>query len=237
MAFEEVVRRPVYVQVAEQLRDAILEGDLEAGAALPPERELSERFGVSRTTVREALRALQAQGLVVAGGPTAPLRVTHPEALSTGALSEGLGHLLRLGRVPLLDLVELRCALEGEALRRAARTAPAPDLEPADAAIAAMHEAAGDVVAFERADVAFHLALVKASGNEAIALTMLAVRDSIAAHLLDALRRPADPSPTLARLTAEHEGLLAAVRAGDADAAAGLVREHIMGLYERSLDR
>ena len=102
---------------------------IEQELPLPPERELSERFGVSRTTVREALRALQAQGLVVAGGPTVPLRVTHPEALSTGALSEGLGHLLRLGRVPLLDLVELRCALEGEALRRAARTRP--DLEAA----------------------------------------------------------------------------------------------------------
>ena len=235
MAFEEVVRRPVYVQVAEQLREAILDGDLEAGAALPSERELCDRFAVSRTTVREALRALQAQGLVVAGGPTAPLRVTAPEALSTGALSEGLGHLLRLGRVPLLDLVELRCALEGEALARAARGRPRVDLGEATAALEAMRAAGTDVLAFERGDVAFHLALVRASGNEAIGLTMLAVRDSIAAHLLDALTTLADPAPTLRRLTREHEALLQAVVDGDARGAATLVRDHVMGLYERSL--
>jgi GntR family transcriptional regulator, transcriptional repressor for pyruvate dehydrogenase complex len=78
MAFASVVRQPVYVQVADQIREAILSGELAAGTVLPAERELCEQFGVSRTTVREALRALQAQSLVVPGGPTEPLRVAAP---------------------------------------------------------------------------------------------------------------------------------------------------------------
>ncbi|MSW51846.1 MAG: GntR family transcriptional regulator, partial [Actinobacteria bacterium] len=95
MPFEEVVRRPVYQQVAAQLRAAILDGELQPGNVLPSERELGERFGVGRTSVREALRALQAQGLVVAAGPTAPLRVTAPEALSAGPVGESFEALIR----------------------------------------------------------------------------------------------------------------------------------------------
>ncbi|HST38442.1 MAG TPA: winged helix-turn-helix domain-containing protein, partial [Conexibacter sp.] len=65
MAFSEVVRNPAYEQVAHQLREAILDGGFAPGDELPAERELCAQFGVSRTTVREALRALQAQGLAV----------------------------------------------------------------------------------------------------------------------------------------------------------------------------
>ena len=104
---------PVYEQVADRLRESILSGELVAGSALPPERELSERFGVGRTTIREALRALQTKGLAVTTGPTSPLRVVAADALTTDPLRDTLVHLLRLGRVPLDDLIGLRVALEG----------------------------------------------------------------------------------------------------------------------------
>src|SRR3712207_3717315 len=101
MTFEGVVRRPVYEQVADQLREAILDGRLPAGAVLPAERELCEQFDVSRTSVREALRVLQAQGLAVATGPNAPLVVAGADTFAAGPGREALTHLLRLGRVPL----------------------------------------------------------------------------------------------------------------------------------------
>src|SRR4051794_32094779 len=113
MASQDLERRPVYEQVAQQLREQILSGELAPGSALPPERELCERFGVGRTTVREALRALQTKGLAVADGPTSPLRVVAADALTTEPLRDTLTHLLRLGRVPMDDLVGLRRALEG----------------------------------------------------------------------------------------------------------------------------
>lgn len=232
MAFEgtAVVRDPAYVQVARQLREAILDGRLRPGDELPAERELCAQFGVSRTTVREALRALQAQGLAVTTGPTAPLRVPAPEQLGTGPVREGLVHLLRLGRVPLGDLVELRCALESAAVAAAA-TAPAAPMGQAHAAIEEMRGAVGDPEAFEQADVRFHMALVAASGNEAIQLVMLAVRDSISAHLLDALRAEPAPARTAAQLIRQHEAILAAVEAGDARDAEQLVRDHVMAFY------
>lgn len=236
MAFEEIVRRPAYGQVAEQLREAILDGVLEPGSVLPSERELCERFGVGRTTVREALRALQAQGLVVGAGPTAPLRVVAPEALSTGPLSDALAHLMRLGRVPLSDLVDLRCALEGAALSAAARRAraAAPALAQARALVVAQEEAVDDVETFERADVAFHVALVAASENEALSLVMLAVRGSMGSHLLDALRSMRRPAPALRRLIGEHHAMLDAVGDGQGERAAELLRDHVLGFYRRS---
>lgn len=236
MAFHAVVHTPAYEQVAGQLREAILDGTLRPGDELPSERELCEQFGVSRTTVREALRALQAQGLAVAAGPTAPLRVPQPEALGVGPLRDSLVHLLRLGRVPLHDLVELRCALESAAVAAAA-TRPAKDgdraarLAEAHAAIEQMRAVTGDPAAFEQADVRFHLALVAASGNEALQLVMLAVRDSVSAHLLDALRQLRAPARALNRLLRQHEAILAAVEAGDARDAEQLLRDHVMGFY------
>jgi GntR family transcriptional regulator, transcriptional repressor for pyruvate dehydrogenase complex len=68
---EETRRLPIYLQVADRIREAIIAGTLAPGDALPTERELAESFQVSRASVREALRALQAQGLVSATGPPA----------------------------------------------------------------------------------------------------------------------------------------------------------------------
>jgi DNA-binding FadR family transcriptional regulator len=237
MEFQEVVRRPAYVQVAEQLREAILDGRLTSGQALPAERDLCERFGVSRPTLREALRALQSQSLVVDDGPTAPLRVAGAEDVSSGPLRDALVHLVRLGGVSLDDLVDLRCALESAAAGRAARRPDRPDLSAAHAAIAEMRAAGADLEAFERADVRFHVELVAASGNEALELVMLAVRDSMAAHLLDALGSLDDPRTGARRLVAEHEAILAAVEHGDAASAEPLVRDHIERFYRREAER
>jgi GntR family transcriptional regulator, transcriptional repressor for pyruvate dehydrogenase complex len=76
MTFNNVVRNPAYLQVTAQIKEAILDGSLAPGEPLPTERDLSAQFGVSRTTVREALRALQAQGLISGESRTSPLRTT-----------------------------------------------------------------------------------------------------------------------------------------------------------------
>lgn len=238
MAFQAVERRPAYHQVAAQLREAILSGELASGSELPSERELGERFGVGRTTVREALRALQAQGLVVSGGATAPLRIVRPEALSAGPTRDALVHLLRLGQVPLADLVELRSALEGTAVAAVARQHEHDDdLAAIVREVDAMRAALDDVPAFEQADVRFHLALAAASGNHAIHLVMLAVRDSIGSHLLDALQADPTSATTLRQLLTEHEQLLAAIQRRDAEEARRLVEAHIAGFYARIATR
>lgn len=234
MEYTEVVRRPAYEQVAEQLREAILSGALAPGSELPSERELTDRFGVARTTVREALRALQAQGLAVAERPTAPLRVVRAEALSAGPVADAFTHLLRLGAVPLADLVELRCALEGAAVSAAAGRRGVR-LDAARAEIEVMKGVGADVLAFEESDVRFHLALVEASGNEALLLVMQAVRGPVGAHLLASLRSLEDPVPTLRKLTREHARILDAIAAREGGLASDRIGAHIRGLYKRSL--
>lgn len=228
---EPMDRRPVYVQVADQLLELILTGQLPPGSALPPERELSERFGVGRTTIREALRALQTKGLAVATGPTSPLRVVAPDKLATDPLRDTLVHLLRLGRVPLDDLVGLRAALEGAGTEQAATRDPRPDFTAARDQIAFMRAAGSDVKAFFGADIRFHLEVVRASGNEALTIVMLAVRDSLSKALLSRLEALADPSPTLRQLITEHEAILQAVLDGDGDAARRLSGEHLRRFY------
>jgi DNA-binding FadR family transcriptional regulator len=225
-------RRPVYEQVADALREAILSGELAPGSVLPSERELCERFGVGRTTIREALRALQTKGLAVATGPTLPLRVVAPDALTTEPLRDTLVHLLRLGRVPLDDLIGLCATLESAGAEQVATSDPQPDLSAAREQIALMRAADGDVEAFELADIRFHLELVRASGSEALTIVMLAVRDAVSRSLLSRLRSLADPRPTLAQLIAEHEGILQAVLDGDGAAARRLSDEHLRRFYD-----
>src|SRR4051812_6735853 len=231
MASQELERRPVYEQVAHHLREQILTGELAPGSPLPPERELCERFGVGRTTIREALRSLQTKGLAVASGPTSPLRVVAPDALTTEPLRDTLVHLLRLGRVPLDDLIGLRRALEGAGAADAAVRDPKPDLTAARDQIAFQRAAGTDLEAFETADIRFHLELVRASGNEALTIVMLAVRDTVSAALLSHLEGLADPVPTLQQLIAEHETILEAVIDGDGERARRLSGEHLRRFY------
>lgn len=228
MSFKEIVRNPVHLQVAGQLREAILEGTLTPGEPLPPERELSRLFGVSRASVREALRALQAEGLITGGRAPAPSVVT--EELG-GPARDVLVNLLRLNRVELADLVDFRCLLETGAVRRAARREERARLEEARDALEEMRDPEITVERFDEADVRFHVSLVRASGNEAMRLVMLALRHAVARHLLAALHAQRDPAATLRRLTEEHAAILDAVEKGRPERAAKLVDEHIRGFY------
>lgn len=227
-AFKEVNRLPLYLQVAEQIREAIMAGEFSPGDELPTERELGETFGVSRASVREALRSLRAEGLVLSTG--APARSVVTDAVDEPA-REALANLLRLRGVALGDLVDLRCLLEVAAVEAAAEKPTRKHLTEARKALEAMQQSDPDIESFDAADVRFHTALVRASGNEAMHLVMLALRQPVEQHLLEALQDEADPGETLARLTAEHAAILEAVEAGDGDRAAKLTGRHIRGFY------
>jgi DNA-binding FadR family transcriptional regulator len=230
LTFDSVTRTPVYLQVADGLRQAILAGRFAPGERLPTERELAMQFGVSRTSVREALRALEAQGFVAPGPATA--RTVVGPGLSD-ALRDAVGNLLRLQQIPVEDLVDFRVTVETAAVARAAVARPEEPLAEAAEAHAAMSVPGLDAETFEAADVRFHVALARASGNEALHLVMLAVRDAIGRYLLDRMRRRADLAVGLAELCREHEAVLSAVRKGDGETAAARVRAHIEGFVYR----
>ncbi|MDI6097884.1 FadR/GntR family transcriptional regulator [Actinoplanes sp. NEAU-A12] len=159
------VRPPAYQQLADELRAEITSGRLQPGERLPPEPELCVKIGVSRSTVREALRLLASQHLIVTTrGVTGGSFVAHPDAgqLADG-LSTGFALLTHSAAIGLADLLELRRALEIPAAGLAALrredahltelrgTLFDPDIDDFDTMLAA-HSA-------------FHRAMAKATGN------------------------------------------------------------------------
>jgi GntR family transcriptional regulator, transcriptional repressor for pyruvate dehydrogenase complex len=226
--FTAVTRTPLSAQVAAQIRAAIMAGEIGPGQELPTERELVEMFGVSRASVREALGSLRAEGLVVSAG--APARAVVAADLDRPA-REAMVNLMRLRGVGLEDLIELRCLLETAALERAARAPDRSRLDEAHQALETMRAPGVSLEAFDEADVRFHTALVRSSGNEAMHLMMLAMREPVEQHLLEALRSEDDPAPVIERLGDEHEAILEAVETGDEERASKLVERHIRGYY------
>jgi len=227
--FSAVSRPTLYVEVAGQIRSAILDGTIPSGEKLPPERELARQFGVSRASVREALRHLQAQGLVAPGGRTSPLQSAGSDQAAL-RFREALTHVAQLQGVSLGDLVELRVAIEGAALLRAAAAPVAAHLDEARAALAIMERGEASAEEFRQADVAFHVALVAAAGNQALLLVMQAVKDAIRAHLDDHLstRALAKLRP---RIVAEHRAMLRSVERGAGEAAGAQLRRHLGEFY------
>jgi DNA-binding FadR family transcriptional regulator len=223
--FTHVKRVTAYEQVAERIRAAILDRSLPADERLPPERELATQFGVSRTTVREALRHLQAQGLLAPKGRTSPMLPADAGA-ALARFREALSTVVRLRNVSLHELLELRLAIETAALVRAARAPVVARLEEARLALEAMGNPRIEREAFYEADVAFHAALVAASGNEALALVMLAVKDAIRLHLDETMR-----GRSLAKVRPlvheEHRKLLTAVEKGNVKAVSSLLQKHL----------
>lgn len=227
-AHDDTRRLPLYLQVADRIRDAIIAGTLAPGDALPTERELAESFEVSRASVREALRALQAQGLVATGGP--PARTVVVPGAGAHA-RDALVTLLRLNDVGVRDLMSFRALLEGEAVAEAARRPLGIWIDEAHAALDVMRRPGIGAREYEEADVHFHMALVRGSGNEAMLLVMSAIRGAVGMHLLEHLESQPDLQAALTGLTAEHAAILAAVEARDRVAAQRRVRAHIAAFY------
>lgn len=225
-------RTPLSVIVSRQLRDAILSGQISAGTELPSEHELAVQFAVGRSTVREAVRILQAQGLL-SGGDTVSTRrprVSSDDGLNAAA-AQAMENALRLGQIPIDDLVELRIVLEGAMIEQAARSG-SQALGEAHAALQDMVLAQHDAEAYLDADLRFHQGLAAASGNVAMQLMMGVLRSAVAGHLGAALNNLTDVGPTAAQLTDEHAAIYLAVAEGRGDDARKLLMHHLRGFYQ-----
>lgn len=218
----QTVRLPAYQALADELRGEITSGRLQPGARLPPEPELCVRSGVSRSTVREALRLLASQHLIVTTrGVTGGSFVAHPNAGQLAeALSTGLALLTSSAAVGLADLLELRLALEVPA---AALAAP----RRTEAHLAAMQDAlfdpaTDDLDTMLRAHSAFHSAVASATCNP---LYELLTRPLYQASFGEEVLRT--PEGYWARIDADHRELLRCIADRDADAAAAASLRHI----------
>jgi GntR family transcriptional repressor for pyruvate dehydrogenase complex len=162
----------LYEQIVQQVEESIRKGAMKPGDQLPPERELAQQFGVSRTAVREAVKALREKGHVEAY----PGRGTFITDGTSHAIKQSLDRLIRIGQPEGSGfLAEVREILEPEIASLAAVRADAQDIAAMREPLAVMDEARKDSDAFIEADLDFHLALAEAAANPLI----LSLIDSI----------------------------------------------------------
>ena len=217
---EQTRRGRLRDRAADQLLEMVVSGGLEPGERLPPERELCERLGVSRTVVREALNLLEARGLisiehgrgaVVSGG-------------NTDAVRDTLELILRVRPKALWELLEMRKILEVEISGLAAERATQEDVEAMRAQLRRMAASIDAPRGYVDADVEFHALLARAARN-GVLLTMLEpIVDLLrASRRVSASRRPG----SALRALGEHEEILRRVEAGDAEGARREMRVHL----------
>lgn len=206
-----VVRRNAAETVFDDLCSAIENGDLPLGVKLPPEAALAERYGVSRSVIREALRSCQTLGL------TETRTGSGTTVISTHAAAP------RNGRFSARDLVEARPYIEVPAAGWAARRRTEAELARLTAIVDSMSDET-DPATWVKMDTDFHLCIARASGNEVFSTVVGAIRGALStqSRLLNAgihERRTASDR--------EHRKILDAIAAGDFADASERMRQHL----------
>lgn len=213
-----------YERIAERLRDLVLTGVLRHGERLPTEATLAAEFGVSRATVREAVRMLAAQGLVVATkGARGGTYVTRPSLdYASQLLQANVALLADLDDITLEELLEARRLLEVPAARLAARRRTVDDVVRLRDAIPdeAMGHGAGERFS---ANAGFHTSVMAASGNALLEVAALPVF----AVLQTSLARSGLGARFARRIDADHEEIADAIGRGDGDGAAEAMETHL----------
>jgi GntR family transcriptional repressor for pyruvate dehydrogenase complex len=179
--FRKATQNRVFQDVVRQIEDAILQGTLNPGDKLPPERELKEMFGAARGTLREALRILEQKGLLtiktgVAGGAIV-------NALTTDQISESLDLLIRYQKVSLKDLAEFREGVEGMVAGLAAERATNKDIDYLEQLLkeaeSYLEKGMSRWNEFIQVDNQLHLALAHIAGNPIYESVLKTVYQSI----------------------------------------------------------
>jgi DNA-binding FadR family transcriptional regulator len=224
--------RPVrlYQRIVEQVEDALARGELKPGQRLPSERDLVGQFGASRSTVREALRVLESNGVVQSrpGDPYGPVVLP----FSSGGLAKQLTRLARVDEMSLAELVSSRMILDSSANRLAATLRTEDQLAEMEEAIETMRAAIDDgYERFSEADVAFHDAVARASRNTLIQVCNQVVRDVTLNLISDKIAHARNRKAKMRESVRHHEEVLVAIRRGDGVGAARTSRQNLFDYY------
>ena len=214
----------IYEEIVRQIKTMIGEGRLKSGDQLPPERDLAEKFLVSRTSVREALRALESVGLI----EIRPGEGTFVREISVDALVEPLALVLLSQRAMIEELFEARRLLEPAIAGLAAQRATKDEVQEMERILEAQAKEIGSGNTGLAQDAAFHAAIGTAAHNRAITRIVHAVMDLLAQSREEAISTPGRPT----RSHEDHRRILAAIRAGDAQAAERAMLDHVVAVEE-----
>jgi DNA-binding FadR family transcriptional regulator len=210
----------LYEQIAEQIKQRILRGELRTGDRLPTENELAEQFGASRTAIREAMKTLAQQGLI----DTRPGRGAMVINATAQATRHSLELLMRVEHAGgSADLMEVREMLEPEIAALAARRATQDQVTAMQEAVQAMDASLQDADAYIAADNQFHRALAQGTQN----VLMLALADSIVDLLSEQRKQIFAVEGGTVRGQLNHKRLLDAIRHHDPEAARQAMCAHL----------
>jgi DNA-binding FadR family transcriptional regulator len=228
--FQQVQPVRLYQRIVEQIEDALSRGELKPGQRLPSERELVAQFGASRSTVREALRVLESNGVVRSrpGDPDGPEILSFSPSL----LHKQMTRLARVEELSLAELIAFRMILDGSANMLAARLRTDEELADMEKTIAAMGEAIeAGYEEFSEADVAFHDAVAMASRNTLIQVCNQVVRGVVLSLISDKVAHARNSKALMRQSLHHHQEVLEAIRAGDGPGAARTSRQNLYDYY------
>lgn len=221
----------VYSVVLDWLEEQLRSGEIIIGDKLPGERALAEQFGISRASVREATRILDAMGLVrsaVGSGPNAgAIVISEPSA----ALAWALRMHVATRALPVRDLVQTRLLLETQAARDAAA---APDsgertdtLARAGEILDLMDHPGLPAAEFHSLDAQFHILLTSLAGNVVVETMMSSLREATIGYIQEMVATLPDWPAISRTLQEQHREILGAVEKREGERAADLLRDHI----------
>jgi DNA-binding FadR family transcriptional regulator len=218
MPIQPVVARRLYVQIADQIRGMIGNGEVSPGARLPAERDLARQLGVSRPSLREALIALEVEGLLdvrVGSG----IYVSQPGERPRGAALDGASGPF--------EVIRARWMIEGECAALAAKHGGPAQLRAIRVAHAELQKEAKRHHNPLDADRAFHVRIAEATGNSALELVVQTLWDQRVGPLYRALESKLEYPAMAAETTREHAAVLRAILARDAAGARTAMRRHM----------
>ncbi|MBB2892008.1 FadR/GntR family transcriptional regulator [Flexivirga oryzae] len=228
----EPVRQPrTHELVLERIEEQVMAGDLHAGERLPGERQLAAALGVSRSAVREALRIMEAFGLLTAHTGRGP----DSGAVVTTDPTEAVGRMLRLhlalGGYQLSDILEARVMLERASVADASLEPQNPRIDAAAQLVTAMDNPELTPFEFNELDTQFHVELASCSGNELIRTLTAAVRESIRPLVLNGFQHVPDWRETATTLQSQHRNILHLIRDRQPERAAQAIDDHIRSFH------
>ncbi len=220
-----VQKNSISDEIVKQVMKQISSGNLRPGQRLPSERDLCKQFNTGRSSLREALRCLSIMGVLTA-------RVGEGTSVATSG-SKFLGRVMEWRVITehydLRNLMELRLALEGLAVASAAERATETELAEIEGMIPRMRDALDDAKRFSALDLEFHLALARASRNEALLDMLTMIRGQLARVVSTVLKLP-DARPLSLQ---EHEGIAKALRRRKSEAARKAMQVHLTAAIKR----
>lgn len=221
--------RALSEKIIAQISDALVSGELKPGDRLPPERELAEQFGVSRTVIRDAVKTLAGRGILhVKHG--AGIFVTTSEENAIGRLG-ALSDILPLQGVSLRDLFEVRKVLEAEGAEWAARRRNDYHLKRLRGILEDAYRNSENVEVLSERDAQFHVAIAEASQNLVLVRVMLTLLDLLAQSRRESLSIPGRAKLSLK----DYERIVEEIEAQRHEGARETMLEHLTSVESAAL--